>query len=321
MKKILFLKALILSFLLINSPIFSTEDQQSTSEQTSPSSLKFRVNPLENIIDANGSNLMKNFEEAVKIEVGIFQRKKDKYIKILESYEKRLQQNTALSAAERYVIETDVMSLRRKVKTTDEKITKCIEKEGFLQQILRQILKPNDITYMSTYSVSVINWKFLSTVNVHELPQIRFSNPCESGEDSVRTIYRFPGLSGTMQEKVYALYRPDMIFPLEKIQKRIKELACFVRHSDENSSTVNLARDIEKLTIEQVALKSGQSSTDRIVQEIERLEAKVRTFIIPLFAIPYWMAEIITAFNNEVQFHQNNRKKEVSSNADNDDDE
>lgn len=316
MKKIFFLDATLLLFYFSITPIFA-EDQPSSQVQQSPVVLKFQVTSLENIIDAKGSNLMKNFEEAVENEVKILQRKKNKYIKILESHETKFQQDATLSPSERFVIETDVISLKQKIKIVEENMTKTTEKEKFLQQILRQILKKdkND----DTINFSVVNWKFLSTTNIHNFPKINFSPMNGMNNDELMITYKFPPVDQETNNKLWQIYGINTLFSLDDIQKEMQKLARFVRNFDESSSAVSLADDLEKLNIEQIALKTGKSSADRIRQEIQRLEEKARTVIIPSFASRYWMAEIITAFNNEVQFHKPNINKEVGANAQNDD--
>lgn len=316
MKRIFFLDAILLLLYFSITPIFA-EDQPSSQVQQSPVVLKFQVTSLENIIDAKGSNLMNNFEEAVENEVKILQRKKNKYIKILENHETKFQQDATLSPSERYVIETDVISLKRKIKIVEDNVIKVTEKEKFLQQILRQILKKDKNG--GTISFSVVNWKFLSITNIRNLSKINFSPMYGGSDEKLMITYNIPSVDSETNNKIWHIYGINTLFCLGDIQKEMQKLARFVRNFDESSSTVSLANDLEKLNIEQVALKTGKSSADRIRQEIERLEEKARTVIIPSFASNYWMAEIITAFNNEVQFHKPNINKEVGANAQNDD--
>lgn len=121
MKKIVFL--LILSaFILLNMhPLFAIEQPQSSS-QTSSAALKFRITPQGEIEDAQGSDLIERFKDAVKNEVKIWENKKSKYLTLLNSYEAKLREKETLADSESYVIETDLSNLKRKIRICEENI-------------------------------------------------------------------------------------------------------------------------------------------------------------------------------------------------------
>lgn len=343
MKKIVFL--LILSaFILLNMhPLFAIEQPQSSS-QTSSAALKFRITPQGEIEDAQGSDLIERFKDAVKNEVKIWENKKSKYLTLLNSYEAKLREKETLADSESYVIETDLSNLKRKIRICEENIFCVTERESLLPQILKEILTTempfhrviNGTTIGGVYEIGrnyfkansadtycSLNWKLLDTANIRHLDIIDFSNlPTSQNEfiiyreDKFIICHTIPQLSKNFREKYFIDSERHLpIASFQKIQKKLRQLETLLGSLSDPLVTSHSAPDNGGVNIRHITSNFGSASKERIMKEIERLENKAHTVTIPLMAVTYWMGEVMSAFMGEIDVHRQGLSQSTTSNV------
>ncbi|MBM3633467.1 MAG: hypothetical protein FJX03_07195 [Alphaproteobacteria bacterium] len=324
-------------------PLFAIEQPQSSS-QTSSAALKFRITPQGEIEDAQGSDLIERFKDAVKNEVKIWENKKSKYLTLLNSYEAKLRDKATLSDSECYLIEIDLIILKRKIKICEKNKFCVTERESLLPQILKEILTTkmpfhpkmdvttrggvwelgrNELTHDSPDNYCSLNWKLLDTANIRHLDIIDFSDLLNSQEKFL--IYKenkyfirhnIPQLSKNLREKYFIDYEEHLpIASFQRIQKKLRQLETLLGSLSDPLVTSHSAPDNGGVNIRHITSNFGSASKERIMKEIERLEKKAHTVTIPLMAVTYWMGEVMSAFMGEIDVHRQGLSQSTTSNV------
>lgn len=297
-------------FILFNLSTFAEESPQSTivestlSHQTNRPLLKFKIDEKGDVEDAEGSNLLLQYDTSLTEIITFWSVKKKRATEEVLDFENELE-NNKLSPHERDILEISKGQQNSKIRKYEKKLKDIVDQQLSLRKILREIHETDPFTPSPSYWYRTYDYSIFKDIDFRLMDGTLDFFPWDSTTRtySNKLIYfqcKHP-FSYFVSEKLHSLFNiPDK---LTKIQKTIGKLAKMLRHLS-TPSELSLENEITLINLQALSEKTKKPIADILKEKIESLNEDANEIYIPMLAPNYYAMLILIAFQDEAPLHK-----------------